>query len=213
MSVVPDLAQRDAFATEFSVPRETMDALDRFVAFLLDEAQRQNLISASTIEGLWTRHVADSAQLLALAEDVEGSWLDLGSGAGFPGIIAAAMTTRPVLLIESRAKRVEFLRAAAGIIGAADRVTVHHGRAETAPVSPVAVISARAFAPLDRLLPIGERFAALSTRWVLPKGRTADMELAAARSAWQGDFRVVQSSTDPEASIIVADRVERRKRR
>jgi len=187
------------------VPRETMEALERFVAFLLDESSRQNLISASTQETVWSRHIVDSAQLLDLARDAPaGPWLDLGSGAGFPGLVIAALTDRPVVLVESRRKRVEFLTAAAEVLGVADRVRVEGRRLELVEDFPAAVISARAFAPLDRLLPLAARFSRSGTVWLLPKGRSAQSELAAVRQTWQGVFHVEHSVTDPEAAIIIA---------
>lgn len=186
-----------------NVSRETLARIEAYLAFLKDEASRQNLIAASTFDSLWARHVVDSAQLLPLAGEWR-AWLDLGSGAGFPGLIVAILGRGKVTLIESRAKRIAFLRDAADVAGVADRVDVVGGRAETAPPGRYDVISARAFAPLPRLLDIAARFADGKTRWVLPKGRSAAEELEAARASWQGDFRLVPSVTDSEASIIVA---------
>ena len=195
-----------------NVPRETLDLIGRFLAFLKVEASQQNLIAASTIGSLWARHVVDSAQLLEHAGSW-ASWLDLGSGAGFPGLIVALLGEGRVTLIESRAKRVAFLREAASIAGVADRVTVIGGRVETAPRQRYDVISARAFAPLPKLLELAAPFADRRTRWVLPKGKSAGEELEAARASWQGAFRLVPSVTDSEAAIIVAEGVTPGKRR
>jgi len=193
------------------VPRETMNALERFTTFLLDESGRQNLISASTQGHVWSRHIVDSAQLLDLAADASaGIWLDLGSGAGFPGLVIAALTARSVVLVESRRKRVEFLEAAAAVLGVADRVRIEGRRLELVQDFPAAVISARAFAPLERLLPLAARFSRSGTLWLLPKGRSAQSELAAVRETWQGAFHVEHSVTDPEAAIIVARGVAQR---
>ena len=95
---------------ELGVPRETMARLDRFVAFLTSENERQNLVSRGTLEAVWVRHIVDSAQLLRFAQSPEAGWLDLGTGAGFPGLIVAALHNGPVVMVEERAKRVEFLR-------------------------------------------------------------------------------------------------------
>lgn len=187
-----------------AVPRETMERLDAFVDFLLEEASRQNLIASSTFSTIWSRHIVDSAQLVPLAADApEGSWLDLGSGAGFPGLIVAALLERPVILIESRRKRVEFLTAAASVLDLR-RTRIEHRRVEQVPTQKVAVISARAFAPLDRLFEAAARFSHSETLWLLPKGRNAQSELAMAQETWQGVFHVKQSVTDPESSIIMA---------
>jgi len=195
-----------------NVPRETFSAIERFLAFLRVEAASQNLIAASTIDALWARHVVDSAQLLDHAPDWE-SWLDLGAGAGFPGLIIALLGTGRVTLIESRAKRIAFLREAAAVAGVADRVEVIGSRVETAPRRRYDVISARAFAPLPKLFELASPFADKKTRWVLPKGKSAAAELEAARTSWQGDFRLVPSVTDSEAAILVASGVTGGKRR
>jgi 16S rRNA (guanine527-N7)-methyltransferase len=137
-------------------------------------------------------------------------WLDLGSGAGLPGLVIAALTNQPVTLVESRRKRVQFLEEAAARMGIADRVTVIGTRLEVMPSAPFAVISARAFAPLERLLALAHRFATRDTLWLLPKGKSAASELAEVRRTWQGDFRIVASVTDPEAGIIVASGVQPR---
>ena len=192
------------------VPRETISALDRFVEFLAIENQRQNLIAASTMGDIWNRHIVDSAQLLSFAP--AGNWLDLGSGAGFPGLIIAAIGQRPVTLVESRTRRSEFLRGAANILGITALVEIVGQRLEQMPSKSYAVISARAFAPLDRLLTLAAPFATPATCWLLPKGRGAQAELAAARGSWQGDFRIVPSVTDPDSAIIVAANVGKKRR-
>ena len=192
-----------AWLTARNVPRGTLAQIEAFLAFLRAEATRQNLIAASTLDSMWARHVVDSAQLLDQAGGWN-DWLDLGSGAGFPGLIAAILGSGRVTLIESRAKRIAFLIEAARIAGVPDRVEVIGGRVETAPRQRYDVISARAFAPLPKLLALAAPFSDKATRWVLPKGKSAAEELAAARASWQGEFRLVPSVTDSEAAIIVA---------
>lgn len=196
-----------------NVPRGTMDAIGRFLDFLRDEAGHQNLIAASTLESLWARHVVDSAQLLEHAGPWD-SWLDLGSGAGFPGLIVALVGEGGrVTMIESRAKRIAFLQQAASIAGVADRVRVVGGRVETAPRAKFDVISARAFAPLPKLLALAAPFSTPITRWVLPKGKSAAEELEDVRASWQGEFQLMPSVTDSEAAIIVAHGVTAGKKR
>lgn len=191
------------------VSRETGQRLERLIAIVLEEMGRQNLISASTADHIWTRHIVDSAQLAAMAPDKTASWIDLGSGAGFPGMVVAAM--RPdwrVTLVESRRKRIDFLTAMAESLGLSASVTVAGKRLEMLDAAPHDIISARAFAPLDRLLPLAHRFSHPDTVWLLPKGRSAESELEAVGGSWQGDFRIEPSLTDPEAAIIVATRVQ-----
>lgn len=190
----------------FTVPRETMATLDAFVDLLRAENERQNLVSRGTLAQLWMRHIADSAQLLRFAP-AGASWVDLGTGAGFPGLIVAALHDGPVTLVEERRLRVKFLRAAAEAMGL--RIEILHAKAERVPARPYAVISARAFAPLEKLLNLGTAFSTQKSLWLLPKGRNAEAELAALDPSWQGEYRLEPSVTDAEAQIIVAQGVHR----
>lgn len=190
------------------VPRETEARLEQLAGAILEEMPRQNLIAASTADHIWARHIVDSAQLVPLAGEAK-SWIDLGSGAGFPGIVAALMMPGlRMTLVESRRKRIDFLTFLTASLGLTDRVTVAGRRLEMLDQSQHDVISARAFAPLDRLLPLAHRFSHRETRWLLPKGRSAASELEAVRGSWQGDFRIEPSRTDSEAAIIVATQVQ-----
>jgi 16S rRNA (guanine527-N7)-methyltransferase len=191
---------------EFKVPRETMAKLDAFADLLRDENERQNLVSRGTLDQLWLRHIADSAQLLRFAP-LNASWVDLGTGAGFPGLIVAALHEGPVTLIEERRLRVDFLRRAAELMGL--RIQILHAKAERIPARPYDVISARAFAPLEKLLSLGTAFSTQKSLWLLPKGRNAEAELAALDPTWQGEYRLEPSVTDAEAQMIVATGVRR----
>jgi 16S rRNA (guanine527-N7)-methyltransferase len=191
---------------EFKVPRETMAKLDAFADLLRDENERQNLVSRGTLDQLWLRHIADSAQLLRFAP-LNASWVDLGTGAGFPGLIVAALHEGPVTLIEERRLRVDFLRRAAELMGL--RIEILHTKAERVPARPYDVISARAFAPLEKLLSLGTAFSTQKSLWLLPKGRNAEAELAALDPTWQGEYRLEPSVTDAEAQMIVATGVRR----
>lgn len=192
----------------FHVSRETMDRLDRFAALLREENARQNLVSAASLGRIWSRHIADSAQLLRFAPSAAASWVDLGTGAGFPGLIVAALHKGPVTLVEERRLRVDFLRCAAATLGVEPAILA--GKAERVPPRPFDVISARAFAPLPKLLALATGFSTAKTVWLLPKGRNAASELEALDASWQGDFRLEPSLTDPHAAIIVAENVRRR---
>ncbi|MCW5646236.1 MAG: 16S rRNA (guanine(527)-N(7))-methyltransferase RsmG [Sphingopyxis sp.] len=177
--------------------------LERFAAMLVTENDRQNLIAASTIPTLWVRHIADSAQLLALdTRDGEGLWVDLGSGPGLPGLVVAILSERPMLLVESRRRRCDFLRAVVTELGLG-HVEVAEAPLERVATRPAATISARAFAPLDRLIDLSARFSTESTRWLLPKGRNAVKELALLPQPWQNLFHVEQSRTDADSQILV----------
>ena len=191
----------------YDVPRETMARLDAFAALLRSENERQNLVSRASLDHLWARHIADSAQLVRFAPAPDASWVDLGSGAGFPGLIVAALHGGAVTLVEERRLRVDFLHRAAESLGVA--VEIIAGKAERVPPRPFAVISARALAPLGRLFQLGTGFSTANSVWLLPKGRNAETELEALDPSWQGSFRLEPSVTDPEAQIIVAEGVRR----
>lgn len=197
----------------FHVSRETEAQFERFIALLSTAANEQNLIARSTFAHIWTRHIADSAQLLLFAGSaLDGVWADLGSGAGFPGLVIALLDPRrSVVLIEERRLRIAYLTAMVDALGLSQRVTVIGAKVEQARLTPSpAVISARAFAPLSRLFALASPLSTEKTCWILPKGRMAQRELDEARKTWHGVFHVKPSVTDPEASIIVARDVRRK---
>lgn len=198
-----DDAARGWLASLPGVDAVAMARLERLVALLIDENTRQNLVSAGSLEHVWLRHIADSAQLLVhVSHETPGPWVDLGSGAGFPGLVIAAL--RPeceVVLVESRTRRIEWLTRAAGALGL-DRVKVAGARLETIEPFRAGVISARAFAPLDRLLDLSARFSTSDTIWLLPKGRSARDEVTQLQG-WSHTFHVEHSLTDAEAGVIV----------
>lgn len=196
----------EAAAREFCaryLDADGLDRLDQLAATLASENQRQNLVADATLAAVWQRHFADSLQLLQHAPAGTGAWLDLGTGAGFPGLpIALAQPDRTVVLVESRKRRVEWLAAAVQSMALAN-VEIIGLRLERAETISAEVISARAFAPLDRLLPLAVRFSSAKTTWLLPKGRSAVQELAEQSTAVQQMFHVEHSLTDTEAGILV----------
>lgn len=179
------------------------ERLELLVTMLSEENEWQNLVAATSIALVWQRHVADSAQLLTyVPRETCSPWLDLGSGAGFPGLVIAAL--RPeceVLMVESRTRRIDWLERARIAMGL-EQARVIGARIEAVPDQLVGVISARAFAPLDKLVSLSARFSTSETVWLLPKGRSAAHELEMFK-AWQHLFHVEQSVTDPEAGVIV----------
>ena len=176
---------------------------ERLLSLLAEENERQNLVSAASLNEAWVRHIADSAQLLRFVpRETSGPWLDLGTGAGFPGLAIAAL--RPDLLVtmvESRARRIDWLRRVCNELELS-RAAVVGSRLEQVGTFPAEVISARAFAPLDRLLALSARFSTSDTIWLLPKGRSAWDEVNRLMG-WQHMFHVEQSLTDPEAGVVV----------
>ena len=201
---------RDWVARTFDVSRETLARLDAFAELVRSENDRQNLVSKASLDQLWARHIADSAQLLRFVDNPLASWIDLGSGPGFPGLVVARLHGGPVTLVEERRLRIDFLHRAAETLGII--VEIVGAKVERVPPRPFDVISARAFAPLPRLLALATGFSTTKSLWVLPKGRNAQSELDALDSSWQGEFRLEPSVTDPEARIIVATGVRQAKR-
>lgn len=194
-----------------NVSRETWERLEAFVEFLKVEATQQNLISAATLQAIWTRHIVDSAQLLGHVPEAQ-RWLDLGTGAGFPGLIVALLSDHDVTLVESRAKRIEYLRRAVDLLGLESRTRIAHMPVERLETATYDIISARAFAPLPRLLDLAARFSTAKTLWLLPKGRNAVKELHEAHGRWQLDFAVKPSITDDQAGILVGHVIGERPR-
>lgn len=196
-------------AETLHVSRETLDQLEAYRAMVLAETAHQNLIARSTFDVFWTRHIVDSAQLMLHLDGApEGDWLDLGAGAGLPGIVIALLGTRTVHLVEERKGRIGFLQRVVEGLGLAN-AQVHGCKVEALRLAPASIITARAFAPLPKLLDLGARFSRPETLWLLPKGRSAREEVEKVRGTWQGVFHVKHSITDAEAAIIVAQGVRK----
>ena len=195
------------------VSRETLRRLDDFVATLRDWQSRMNLIAPSTEPHLWTRHVADSLQLLALAPPQARTWVDLGSGGGFPGlVIACALADTPgakVHLVESKKKKAAFLQEAARVTGAP--AVVHAVRIEefvkNAPKS-VDVVTARALAPLAELLAAAYPLLKKGACGLFPKGQDVANELTEATKYWKVQASLATSRTDPKGRIVVVQGIE-----
>lgn len=207
MSPGPDiLAQDRARALRITpVSREVAERLDRFVELLLQWRQRMNLIAASTIPHIWTRHIADSLQLLECAPTAK-IWVDLGSGAGFPGlVIACALADEPatVHLVESNGKKATFLREGARHLGVP--AVVHAVRIEefvnTSKVRPD-VITARALAPLHKLLGLAHGLSKTGAQGLFLKGQDVELELTEASKYWKFEPVLVPSKTSPNSQIV-----------
>jgi 16S rRNA (guanine527-N7)-methyltransferase len=203
----PDLtADRTRALALTPVSRETLERLDRFVAELLSWQERMNLIAASTVPILWTRHIADSLQLLSLAPKAK-TWADLGSGAGFPGLVlACALADTPgatIHLVESSTKKAAFLREAAKVTAAP--AVIHAVRVVdfvNSQPAPIEIVTARALAPLSKLL--AEAYPLLKTGAValFPKGQDVEVELTDAAKCWNIQSSLETSLTEPKARIL-----------
>ena len=204
------MIEQIAAITGRDVSRETYECLERFVALLLEENQHQNLIAPNSVPDMWSRHILDGAQLLGLAERA-GRWLDIGSGPGLPGLVIAILGGRPMTLNEPRKLRADFLRRTVDQLGLPE-VTIAECRVERLR-GEFDFITARAVARLDRLFGMACHLAHSETKWILPKGESAQSELDEAREAWQGGFRLAPSRTHPASAIVVAEQVQRRGKR
>lgn len=191
-----------------SVSRETLARLEDYRQLLAKWAPRINLVGSSTVDRFWDRHVLDSAQLVDFAGPTALRWVDVGTGAGFPGlVIAALLAGRPearngahVALVEPSQKRCAFLREAARLLAAP--VTIHDCKIEAVVPDRRDVLTARAFAPLVRLLPDAAPWMALGARLVLLKGEDLQSEVAEASTAWHFGTMVAPSQSDPRGCIV-----------
>jgi len=211
----PDLAADRATALRLTpVSRETLARLDVFAETLLTWNARTNLIAPSTVPHLWTRHISDSLQLLDLAPAAR-VWVDLGSGAGFPGlVIACALADSPnakVHLVESNAKKAAFLREAARLTRAP--AVVHAERIERFVevfAGPADVVTARALASLKLLLDQSVSLLKTGALGLFPKGQDVDAELTEATKYWNIKVNLAPSRTDSKGRVVVVQALERR---
>lgn len=197
------MTEADAFAAieAMNVPRETLIKLQEFAGLVLAENQSQNLIARSTESRIWERHMLDSAQLLTIAGDQTRCSLDVGSGAGFPGMVLAILSGSEHVLVEPRRRRADFLTRVADALELTN-VRVVQSTVETLTRSPVGTITARAVASLGTLLLSTQHLADASTTWLLHRGRNASFEVDEIRPVWNAQFDLIPSLTDPSASIV-----------
>ena len=196
---------RDAVLRQAGVSRETAEALDLYVAQLTRWQSIKNLVGPSTLAEVWTRHVADSLQLLALAPDAT-RWLDLGSGAGIPGLILAiAGRDRPgfhVDLVESNGRKGAFLQETARLTGAAAKIHVARIETVVGGFTETQIVTARALAPLSQLLAWTAPLLKNGATGLFPKGRDVLTELTEAEERWRFAADLIPSRTDSDARIV-----------
>jgi 16S rRNA (guanine527-N7)-methyltransferase len=193
------------------VTRRAREDLERFVALLNEWQRAHNLVARDTLAEVWTRHMADSLQLLDHAREDFRKWVDLGSGAGFPGlVIAIACADEPqrrFTLVESNGKKAAFLRAAIRETGAHATVVAKRIEAHASLAQPADVVSARALAPLPELLRLGAPYLAEGGVMLFLKGQDFVHELEAATKSWDFDVVDSQSVTDPGGRILAIRRL------
>ena len=190
----------EALAGQLDVSRETMDRLAAYVALVEKWQQRVNLVSASTLPEIWVRHIWDSAQLVPLVPAGTGRILDVGSGAGFPGLVLAALCDAELHLVESDQKKAVFLQTVIRETGI--RAIVHNKRIEPLPSIGADIVVSRALAPIDRLLTLLEAQLVPGTRCLFLKGARAEVELATLETRSDITHRLHPSLTNPEAFVV-----------
>lgn len=208
--IVPDASQvvdAESFSAAFHVSRETMDRLAQYESLLLKWQKSINLVSAGTLPELWRRHMLDSAQLAGLAPEEARRWADLGSGGGFPGLVVAILLAeRPgfeMHLVESDQRKCIFMREVARATGAP--ATVHNERIESFAKGAgiFDVVSARALAPLERLLGWAAPLFGPETKGLFLKGKGVEDELTLARKSWIFEADLHPSQSDPAGSVLM----------
>lgn len=209
LSLVQDVTDRESFAHASGATAAQLADLERYKALLAEWNEKMNLVGPATLEVFWNRHAWDSAQLLALAPEAQ-AWADLGAGAGLPGVVLAIMGKGRagfhVHLVESMAKRCRFLTEVVGELGLP--ATVHNSRAEDLQLA-VDVVTARACAPLSRLLGYARPYLRAGATGLFLKGQDVDSELVDAAKSWDLEADKVPSLSDPRGQIVRVRRLGR----
>ena len=200
----------EGFAELVPVSRETLARLEAYAELLIRWSARINLVGRDTIHDLWRRHILDSAQLHRFIPNLTQNLIDLGSGAGLPGLVLAILGVPGVELVEADSRKAAFLREAARVTGA--EVTIRPCRIQAVPPHPVDIVTARACAPLDRLLDLAAPFLAPETLCLFPKGERYNEELTLARKAWTMNVSVEQSLSDRRGVVLRLQQVAREPR-
>ena len=202
---------RDGFVKRFPVSRETMARLDAYVALLKSWNRRINLVAPNSLGDVWRRHILDCAQLFPQLPAEARVIVDLGSGAGLPGLVLALLGAPEVHLVEADQRKSAFLREALRVTGTS--AVLHPVRSEKMPRLAADAVTARALAPLPELLDIAEPFLVAHSILLFPKGRGVDEELTLAAKGWKMKVRRLPSLTDPSGTILRLESVSREPRR
>jgi 16S rRNA (guanine527-N7)-methyltransferase len=200
----------EGFAELVPVSRETLARLEAYAELLIRWSARINLVGRDTLPDLWRRHILDSTQLHPFIPSSAQNLIDLGSGAGLPGLVLAILGVPGVELVEADSRKVAFLREASRVAGA--EVTIRPCRIQAVPPHPVDVVTARACAPLDRLLDLATPFLAPDTLCLFPKGERFNEELTLARKRWTMNVSVEQSLSDRRGVVLRLQQVAREPR-
>lgn len=203
----------DDFMRDTNVPRETLASLEAYAALLMKWQPSKNLVSNSTLNEMWLRHFYDSAQLLPLIRACHGDkplkCLDIGSGAGFPGLVLAIMGVGEVTMVESNGKKCSFMRQVVMATGA--KATIENERIEKLVAPKMDILLSRACAPITQLLSWGENFIGENTEFWLLKGANAEQELKAAKADWTMQVDQYKSKSDGSGNILRLKNIHRLK--
>ena len=200
----PDLTKsqvRDAL----QIDAETLARLSAYVDLLIKWQKRINLVAPKTVDEVWRRHILDSAQLLPLMAEIPGPVLDLGSGAGFPGLVLAVLGREDITLVESDRRKAAFLSEAARVTGT--KVAIECCRIESLTPIRAGLITARALAPVSKLLEYAKSYSDDSTRYLFLKGERVDAELTDAQKHWKMNVTKVPSRSDSRGTIVLLEGV------
>jgi len=198
----------EEFRLEMGVSADDLLRLEEFVRLLVRWQERINLVSRNSLSDVWRRHILDSAQLLRHAPSGARRWADLGSGAGFPGLVTAILGVQDQHLVESDTRKHAFLVEAARVTEA--RVTLHRARIEDLPALSADVVTARAVAPLVKLLPYAIRHGRGNHTCLLPKGRNVAIELREAAISWSLSYQCFPSLSEPKARVLAIESAQLR---
>lgn len=196
------------FAKAINVSRETLARLEIYAALLIKWQKAINLVGPKTINDLWRRHFLDSAQLLTLAPKTARRFVDLGSGAGFPGLVLSILGAPEVHLIESDTKKCTFLSEVVRATEA--QAQIHRARIEALPSLQADVITARALAPLPQLLTWAQHHRRENTVFLFLKGQDIEVELTEATKSWKLEFEQFRSHSDPRGSVLRITKAEQK---
>ena len=198
------LSANECAALLGGLDEDILARLEEYLHLLIKWQKAINLVGPKTLQDPWRRHILDSAQIVPYLAD-HGDIVDLGSGAGLPGLVVAICTGRPIHLIESDQRKATFLREAARVTGA--NVTVHPERIEAVPPMAASTVTARALAPLPRLLPWVARHLSPSGKAVLLKGSEVDQELTDCSKNWTMEFTRIGSLSDPGGALLIVEKL------
>jgi 16S rRNA (guanine527-N7)-methyltransferase len=207
---VPPLS-REAFGDQLNVSRETLQRLSDYLDLLRRWQSTINLVGPATLADPWRRHFVDAAQLVDHVPAQAANLVDLGSGAGFPGMVLAVLGVPCVHLIEADRRKAQFLREVARVTGAP--ATIHAERIEQMRGWPAAVITARALAPLPRLLELADRFLGSDSVGLFLKGKSVGRELTEARVSWHMNSDTFPSRSEPTGTVLKLRGIRRARHR